>query len=162
MDNCNINLATEILKRKNRRNNLIKKLDTIHLKEEPFLNMDENDIFYKKVFSMLEKREDKMRIQGEDYQENIKRSTSLLKKTFTDIDYMPNSTRLFFFGENEIEALLIPLDEVVINLNHLLELSKFSSGYADFILVTDILDFGICIERTEYYYEYSFWIPSDN
>ncbi|MTH55007.1 hypothetical protein GKZ89_16510 [Bacillus mangrovi] len=158
----NKNSKMELLKRKTKRKNLIKQLDSIHFTEEPFLDMDQNDIFCKKVFALLEQKQDKMQIHGEDYQENINKSISILKSKLTDIDDKPPSARLFFFRENEIEAILVSWNEIVNNLNRLLEISNFSNGYADFILVTDRLDFGICIERTEHFYEYSLWMPSAN
>ncbi|WP_420826593.1 YxiF family protein [Sporosarcina limicola] len=38
-----------------------------------------------------------------------------------------------------------------------MDITKFTIGYGDFILVADDLKFGICIERTEYQYEFYSW-----
>ncbi|VXB69986.1 conserved hypothetical protein [Bacillus sp. 349Y] len=38
-----------------------------------------------------------------------------------------------------------------------MELTKFSIGYGDFILVGEDFNFGLCIERAEYFYEVSVW-----
>ena len=43
----------ELLKRKSRRKNLIKELNCVFLTEEPFLDIEDNDLFCKKVFSLL-------------------------------------------------------------------------------------------------------------
>ncbi|WP_442852934.1 YxiF family protein [Bacillus sp. WP8] len=42
-------------------------------------------------------------------------------------------------------------------LDHFLEQIKFANGYGEFILVAESFHFGLCIERTEYYYELSIW-----
>ncbi|MCY7469202.1 hypothetical protein A9985_12505 [Bacillus safensis] len=56
-----------------------------------------------KVFAFLQSREHKIQIHGE------------------------------YYREHEIEALKVNVYEVFIHLNHLLEQTKFSSGYGDFI-----------------------------
>ena len=43
----------ELLKRKNRRKNLIKKLNFMNLTEKSFLDIEDNDLFCKKIFSLL-------------------------------------------------------------------------------------------------------------
>ncbi len=53
--------------------------------------------------------------------------------------------------------LKVNVNEVFIHLNRLLEQTKFLSGYGDFILVVEDFRFGLCIERTEYFYELSIW-----
>ncbi|WP_448815455.1 YxiF family protein [Bacillus safensis] len=79
-----------------------------------------------KVFAFLQSRKHKIQIHGEHYR------------------------------EHEIEALKVNVNEVFIHLNHLLEQTKFSSGYGDFIF-SRIFPFWIMHERTEYFYELSIW-----
>lgn len=62
-----------------------------------------------------------------------------------------------FFRESEIEVVLINVNEVFSNLDKVLELTWFSKGYGDFIIVDEDFNVGLCIERTEYYYEFSIW-----
>lgn len=41
------------------------------------------------------------------------------------------------------------------NLEEISIISTFLNGAEDFVLVGDDLEFGVCIERTEYHYEFS-------
>ncbi|MDQ0818996.1 hypothetical protein QF033_003574 [Bacillus pumilus] len=81
----------------------------------------------------------------------------MLKEMVSQVKVTPTQGRLIFFREHEIEAVLLNLNEVFSHLNQLLEQTKFLSGYGDFILVAEDFRFGLCIERTEYYYEFSTW-----
>jgi hypothetical protein len=147
----------ELLKRKSRRKNLIKELNFMNLTEESFLDIQENNLFCKKVFSLLNTKKNKIHLQGEDYKENIQKSIQLLNETINNIKLTPKKGRLLFFRENEIEAVSISVNGVFTNLDKVLELTKFSVGYGDFILVAEDFNFGLCIERTEYFYEFSLW-----
>ncbi|MFL0444609.1 YxiF family protein [Bacillus subtilis] len=147
----------ELLKRKSRRKNLIRELDFLHITEDSFLDIEENELFCKKAFSILDTKQNKVQIQGTDYIENIQKSIQLLKDTFEIVELGSNEARLLFFRENEIEAVLLSLDEIFINLDKVLEITKFSIGYGDFILTSEDFKFGLCIERTEYHYEFCVW-----
>lgn len=125
--------------------------------EEPFLDIKDNDLFCKKVFSILNTKENNVQLQGDDYKERIQKSIQLINDTIDNIKVIPKKGRLLFFRENEIEAVLINVSEVFSNLDKVLELTKFSVGYGDFILVAEDFDYGLCIERTEYFYEFSVW-----
>lgn len=54
----------------------------------------------------------------------------------------PKQGRLLFFRDHEIGALLVNVDEVFHQLTKLLEHTKFSSGYGDFILIAEDFHFG--------------------
>ena len=147
----------ELLKRQSRRKNLVKEINFMNLTEEPFLDIEDNDLFCKNVFSLLNTKENKMQLQGDSYKERIQKSIQLLNDTIDNIEVIPKQGRLLFFRENEIEAVLVNVNEVFSHLNEVIELTKFSVGYGDFILVAEDFKFGICIERTEYFYELSVW-----
>ncbi|MGF9856577.1 YxiF family protein [Priestia endophytica] len=147
----------ELLKRKSRRKNLLQELSYITFTEEPFLDVEHNDRFCKKVFSLLNIKKNKIKLQGNDYKENIQKSIDLLNETIHTIRVIPKRGRLLFFREDEIEAVLISMNEVFSNLHMILESTKFSTGYGDFILLAEDFSFGLCIERTEYFYEFSTW-----
>ncbi|MCY8232257.1 hypothetical protein MOC86_09720 [Priestia endophytica] len=150
-------IKMELLKRKSRRKNLLQELNYITFTEEPFLNVEYNDAFCKKVFSLLNTKKNKTQLQGDDYKENIQKSIDLLNETIHTIRVTPKRGRLLFFREDEIEAVLINMNEVFSNLHMILESTKFLAGYGDFILVAEDFSFGLCIERTEYFYEFSTW-----
>ncbi|BFH11629.1 hypothetical protein J6TS7_66130 [Paenibacillus dendritiformis] len=151
----------EFLKRKNRRNNVIKELDFMKLPTDPLLEIEENDLFCKQVFLKLSSIRNKIILQGMNYEENINKSVQTLRNIQLTTDTLSKEGRVFFFGEQEIEAVKLNVNEVFRNLEEILKLTKFATGYADFILVADDLHFGICIERTEYHYELSIWgLPS--
>ncbi|MBA4537799.1 hypothetical protein H1Z61_11820 [Bacillus aquiflavi] len=147
----------ELLKRKSRRNNLVKELNFMNLTEEPLLDIEDNDLFCKNVFLSLNTWKNKIQLQGDNYKERIQKSIQLLNETIDNIEVTPKQGRLLFFRENEIEAVLVNVNEVFSHLNKIIELTKFSVGYGDFILVAEDFNFGLCIERTEYFYELSVW-----
>lgn len=147
----------ELLKRQSRRKNLVKEINFMNLTEEPFLDIKDNDLFCKNVFSLLNTKENKIQLQGDSYKEHIQKSIQLLNDTIDNIEVIPKQGRLLFFRENEIEAVLVNVNEVFSHLNEIIELTKFSVGYGDFILVAEDFNFGLCIERTEYFYELSVW-----
>ena len=66
--------------------------------------------------------------------------------------------RLFFSKGGKFEAVKLNIGEVFENLEELSTISRFLTGYADFVLAGDDLEFGIVIERTEYHYEFSMWV----
>lgn len=96
-------------------------------------------------------------MQGDSYKEHIQISIQLLNDTINAIEVIPKQGRLLFFREKEIEAVLVNVNEVFNYLYKLMELTKFSIGYGDFILVGEDFNFGLCIERSEYFYEVSVW-----
>lgn len=147
----------ELLKRQSRRKYLVKEINFMNLTEEPFLDIEDNDLFCKNVFSLIHTRENKIQLQGDSYNEHIQKSIQLLNDTIDNIEVIPKQGRLLFFREYEIEAVLVNVHEVFSHLNEIIELTKFSVGYGDFILVAEDFNFGLCIERTEYFYELSVW-----
>ncbi|ATP95962.1 YxiF family protein [Bacillus altitudinis] len=155
--NKNQKIKIETLKRKSRRKHLINELSYMTLPEPPFLEVEENQFFCQKVFIFLQSREHKSQIHGDNYLEHIEKSTQMLNEMVGRIKETPKQGRLLFFRDHEIEALLVNVDEVFHHLNQLLEQTKFLSGYGDFILIAEDFHFGLCIERTEYFYEFSFW-----
>lgn len=50
-------------------------------------------------------------------------------------------------------AFLMPIKEVLDNLNTLMELSSFDKGVNDFIVTTEKAESYICLIKTEYAYE---------
>ncbi|WP_433960739.1 YxiF family protein [Bacillus zhangzhouensis] len=91
-------------------------------------------MFCQKVFTFLHSREHKIQIHGDNYREHIIKSTQMLKEIVSRVKLTPKQGRLIFFREHEIEAILVNENECFTHLNQLLEQTKFSSGYGDFIL----------------------------
>lgn len=131
--NNNQKSKIKTLKRKSRRKHLINELSDMTLPEHPFLDIEENQLFCQKVFAFLQSREHKIEIHGEHYQEHIEKSVQMLKEWVSQVKVTPAQARFMCFREHEIEALKVNVYEVFIHLNHLLEQTKFSSGYGDFI-----------------------------
>ncbi|WP_442406289.1 YxiF family protein [Metabacillus malikii] len=46
-------IKLELLKRQSRRKNLIKEINFMNLTKEPYLDIEDNDLFCKNVFSLL-------------------------------------------------------------------------------------------------------------
>ncbi|WIY63107.1 YxiF family protein [Bacillus arachidis] len=152
----------EILKRKAKRNanrkELINELSSIvTISMESFMDAESNDLFCKELYSKLEKNSDIKILGDTNYKENIKISIELLKETVKTIKFPVNQGRLFFSRGGKIEAVKLNITEVFNNLEELSAISRFLTGYADFVLVGDDLEFGVCIETTEYHYEFSMW-----
>ncbi|MCU5095069.1 MULTISPECIES: YxiF family protein [Bacillus cereus group] len=148
----------EILKRNNRRKGLINELSNlVTISKESFMDAESNDLFCKELFSKLEKVSDKKIFGDSNYEQNITLSIELLKETVKNIDFPVNQGRLFFFTEYDLEAIKLNINEVFDNLENLSIESGFLNGNGDFVLVGDDLEFGLCVERTEYHYEFSMW-----
>ncbi|AZK44858.1 YxiF family protein [Paenibacillus lentus] len=147
----------ERLKRKNRRNNLIKQLSFLSLPKDLFMEVEANESFCRQVFLTLSKHHNPIILQGRDNEETIYMSIQALRNLDMPTALFNKECRVFFFGEYEIEAVKLNVNEVFMNLENVLDLTRFSKGYGDFILVDENLLFGICIERTEYHYELIKW-----
>lgn len=72
--NNNRNPKIKTLKRKSRRKHLMNELSYMTLPENPFLDIEENQLFCQKVFAFLQSREYKIAIHGEHYREHIEKS----------------------------------------------------------------------------------------
>ncbi|MEK4051570.1 YxiF family protein [Bacillus sp. FSL K6-2839] len=145
------------LKKKKQKKTLNERIKLYDTSRKSIFSIEENQLYCQKVFTFLQSREDKIQIHGNHYREHIEKSTHMLKEMVSQVKVTPTQGRLIFFREHEIEAVLLNLNEVFSHLNQLLEQTKFLSGYGDFILVAEDFRFGLCIERTEYYYEFSTW-----
>ena len=95
----------------------------------------------------------KQRIGDTDYKKDAELSIELLNGIKDNINFGDKKARLLLSNE----AVKVNINEVFENLNIILERTRFLNGRGDFILVEDNLSFGICIERTEYYYEFCMW-----
>ncbi|MGG3651936.1 hypothetical protein ABES36_10770 [Bacillus pseudomycoides] len=152
----------EILKMKAKRNASRKELinelsNIITVSMDSFMDAESNDLLCKELFNKLEQNSNIKNFGSTDYKENGKLSIALLKETAKSIKFPVNQGRLFFSRGGKIEAVKLNISEVFDNLEELSTISRFLTGYADFVLVGDDLEFGVCIERTEYYYEFSMW-----
>ncbi|WP_252067791.1 hypothetical protein [Bacillus sp. 7788] len=145
------------LKKKKQKKTLNDRIKLYDTARKSIFSIEENQLYCQKVFTFLQSREDKIQIHGNHYREHIEKSAHMLKEMVSQVKVTPTQGRLIFFREHEIEAVLLNLNEVFSHLNQLLEQTKFLSGYGDFILVAEDFRFGLCIERTEYYYEFSTW-----
>ncbi|MGE6376180.1 YxiF family protein [Peribacillus muralis] len=152
----------EYLKRKNRRNYLIKEISNFtNVTIESLMDMEKNDDFCQSVFRWLSNLNCNIIIKGENDQENIRCSIQLLKDILPQFICKKTGRMLFDTGE-ELEAIKVNFDDVNSILEDILVFTKFTTGYGDFILVDDQLKFGICIERTEYHYELFIWGMTTN
>ncbi|MEN1934183.1 hypothetical protein AAIE21_00930 [Paenibacillus sp. 102] len=122
-----------------------------------FMDPEANSIFCKELFSKLDNLSDRTIFGNTNYEENKKLSLELLEEVVKIINFPANQGRLFFFREHGIEAVNLDINELFQNLEEISIITNFLNGYGDFILVGDNLEFGVCIERTEYHYEFSIW-----
>lgn len=145
-------------KRNASRKELINELSNIiTVSMDSFMDAESNDLLCKELFNKLEQNSNIKNFGSTDYKENGKLSIALLKETAKSIKFPVNQGRLFFSRGGKIEAVKLNISEVFDNLEELSTISRFLTGYADFVFVGDDLEFGVCIERTEYYYEFSMW-----
>lgn len=144
----------EDLKKISKRKYLIKELNGyINVSLDELLTPEETIIFRKQVYDKLDSLPQKQRIGDTDYKKNIEISIKLLNNILDSIKFKDKNVRILL----STEAVKIRVNEVFENLNIMLEKIGFLSGKGDFILVDENLDFGVCIERTEYYYELCMW-----
>ncbi|GMK38554.1 hypothetical protein PCCS19_16080 [Paenibacillus sp. CCS19] len=148
----------ELLKRNNRRNILKKEIVGItESSNVTLMETESTDGFKREVFSKLQTITNKFIINGSGYQENIEKSIAYLKEAYTNNQIFSGEGWMLFFTESGIEPVKLTSKDVFNNLDGLGVLTKFSSGYGDFIWVSEDLKSGACVERTEYYYEVSIW-----
>ncbi len=152
----------EILKTKVKRNASRKELidelsHIVTISIDSFMDAESNDLFCKELFNTLKQNSNIKNFGSTDYKENRRLSIALLKETVQTIKFPVNQGRLFFSKGGKIEAVKLNIAEVFDNLEELSTISRFLTGYADFVLVGDDLEFGVVIERTEYHYEFSMW-----
>src|SRR5690625_1683554 len=96
----------EFLKRRNRRNNLIKELSNFtSVTYESLMESDINDLFCQKVFDMLSTLTNKVSIKEENYMGNIKTSIQLIEKTLRNSNLHNNSGRVLFRSEEHTSEL---------------------------------------------------------
>ena len=137
-----------------KRKYLIKELNKyINVSYDELLSEEENTVFRKKVFNKIYSLTEKQRIGNEDYKKNREISINLLNHIKDNINFKDKKARLLL----STECVKVNIDEVFGNLNIILEKTDFLNGRGDFILVDDDLNYGICILRTEYYYEFCMW-----
>lgn len=118
---------------------------------------ESNDLFCKDLFNTLTQTSNIKNFGSTNYEENRRLSIVLLKETAKTIKFSVDQGRLFFSKGGKFEAVKLNIGEVFENLEELSTISRFLTGYADFVLAGDDLEFGIVIERTEYHYEFSMW-----
>lgn len=153
----NRNNRMEQLKKVNRRKQLLTKLSFIKLKENPLLSEDENKIFCNKAYEISDAHNNKVIVEGKNSADKINFSIQYLKEFNRNLDINNKDVRLIFSIGYGLEAVLLEVQDVFDNLETLLDLTEFSLGNGDFVLVAEDLHFGLVIERTEYYYEISIW-----
>ncbi|HHQ8913463.1 TPA: YxiF family protein [Bacillus cereus] len=152
----------EILKMKAKRNGSRKELldelsNIVTVSMDSFMDPESNDLFCKDLFNTLAQTSNIKNFGNTNYEENRRLSIVLLKETAKTVKFPVDQGRLFFFKGGKFEAVKLNIAEVFENLEELSTISRFLTGYADFVLAGDDLEFGIVIERTEYHYEFSMW-----
>ncbi len=146
------------LKRKARRKALVDELKMIcDFDVSLFLSPNENDEFCKSVFGYIKNLNEKHQFGNNDLLGNIELSREYLKGILTSRINSTSAWYMFFFREREIEAVPVCLSDVQEYLQDFFAITQFKSGRADFILVTNELSHGICIERGEHFYELCEW-----
>lgn len=154
MDNYRRKEKIDVLKKIAQRKSLIKELNQyIKVSYDELLSQEEKTVFRKKVFNKIDSLTEKQRIGDEDYKKNREISINLLNHMKDNINFKNKKARLLISNE----CVKVSIYEVFENLNFILEKTDFLNGRGDFILVDDGLDYGICILRTEYYYELYMW-----
>jgi len=154
LDNYRRKEKIDVLKKIAQKKYLIKELNQyIKVSYDELLSQEENIIFRKKVFDKIDSLTEKQKIGNEDYKKNREISINLLNNMKNNIDFKEKKARLLISNE----CVKVSVDEIFRNLNIVLEKTDFLNGRGDFILVDDGLNYGICILRTEYYYEFCMW-----
>lgn len=158
MNKSRIEILKMKAKRTGSRKELIDELSNIvTVSMDSFMDPESNDLFCKDLFNTLTQTSNIKNFGSTNYEENRRLSIALLKEIAKTIKFTVNEGRLFFSKGGKIEAVKLNIAEIFDNLEVLSTISRFLTGYADFVLVGDDLEFGVCIERTEYHYEFSMW-----
>jgi hypothetical protein len=148
----------ELLKRKNRRSNFLKELQqVVNITDASFLEPEDNDEFCKDVFKKINSMNNRIRFGSDNLKKNMELSVSILLNIDNKEELLKKNIRILFYRQIEIEAVKIDGREIFGKLQYLLDKSRFSDIFVDFVIVSDDLSTGICIERNEYCCEYISW-----
>ena len=154
MDNYVRKEKIDALKKISQKKYLIKELNQyINVSYDELLSQEENIVFRKKVFDKINSLTEKQKVGNEDYKKNREITINLLNNIKNNSNFKDKKARLLI----STECVKVSMDEVFRNIDIILEKTDFLNGRGDFILVDDDLNYGICILRTEYYYEFCMW-----
>ena len=154
LDNYKRKEKIDALKKIAQKKFLIKELaQYIEVSYDELLSPEENIVFRKKVFDKINSLTEKQKIGNEDYKKNREISINVLNNIKNNINFKDKKARLLI----STECVKVSIIEIFENINIILKKTDFLNGRGDFILVDDGLNYGICILRTEYYYEFCMW-----
>ncbi|PMB03043.1 hypothetical protein CEN49_24280 [Fischerella thermalis CCMEE 5273] len=143
----------ENLKKENYRRIFLKKLPKNIGNDCNFLSIGATKIISKKVYKIIDDSSYKKRL-SKDYNESLSVLIEMKKKH----SYLSTKKGiLFHYKLIDLGALIITCNNFLDNIDELLAYTKFKSEQSDFILIGVNLEYGICIERYEYYNEFVCW-----
>jgi hypothetical protein len=144
----------ETLKKENYRRMFLKKIPKNIGDDFNFLSTGATKIISKKVYKIIDDSSYKKRL-SKDYNESLSELIEIKKKKYSYLSTKKGI--LFHYKLIDLGALIIKCNDLLDNIDEFLTLTKFKSEKSDFILVGVNLEFGICIERYEYYNEFVCW-----
>lgn len=126
---------------------------SISVTTEDFISIEETINLTEEVYKRLDATPNQSKIEKE-YQTSRDSLLALKEKTrmFFDKDVV-----LLHRLDRESGAVVMSLHCFWFNLDYLLDFIGFRDGYRDLVAVDKNLEFGICIERHEYYNNLALW-----
>ena len=151
--------AIKHLKRKNRRNLLLKKLsETLNdLSLDSFLPQDENDKICIQVFEQLNGIAKDTEFGTDVREKNIELSIEYINGLYETNALTFKIPFLMFFREQEVELVQINIDDIFQNLKVLMRENGFQNGNGDFVIINKDMKKCLSIEITEYCTEVFSW-----
>lgn len=122
--------------------------------EMNFLSIEETADFSKKVYEKIDTISDQVKLP-KDYQTSV---NSILNNK-ERIDRLQNKDIVILHrNDSETGALVLDVQYFWGNIDSVIALSGFKDGYRDLIVVEKNMNFGLCIERHEYYNKLVVWL----
>ncbi|MBH0174220.1 hypothetical protein IHV09_11650 [Fictibacillus sp. 23RED33] len=142
---------------KNRRENIIKKMETksISLSLDSFLDIQSSKFLLESLFVKINKlKEDKLEIKFEHSHETAIKHISDFKSR---MPFKDKNVILFHQTYLETGAIIVDIGNVFKEINWMISFSGYSQEEFDFIIVEPKLEYGICIEILEYQDTFTIW-----
>jgi hypothetical protein len=149
----------KLLQMKSKRNNIIKEMKTkdIHLTLDSFLEPQYSYDLLGDLFNKIDKLgENKEEIK---FEHNTNKTVIQLWMLYKKIPKQLKEKEVILFHLNYLDtgAIILSLEDIFRDINWIVNFSGYSNGAFDFAVVESTFNYGICIERFEYWDTFTIW-----
>jgi len=144
-----------LLQMKSKRNTIIKemKIKDIHLTLDSFLEPQHSYDLFNKIDKPVENKEE---FKFGHCKDKAAKELRLLYKKIPK-QLQEKEVILFHLNYRETGAIILRLEDIFRDINWIVNFSGYSNGAFDFVVVEPTFNYGICIERFEYWDTFTIW-----